>query len=327
MRLHDHIPRGHFLHLPPHDGQASGARRVGVEVEFAGLSVTETAAIIAGAWGGQASPEGSRDLVIAGGRLGKVKVELDISLAKKWAEDMAARALGDLVPVEIITAPLRQDQLAECETLLQRLERKGALGTQAKLGYGFGVHLNPELPPSGPEAFIAIARAYGLLEHWLRQSAPLDHARRVLPFVNPWPDALIDALARQADWDMAAFAQTYAELAPARGFGLDLLPALEDACPQALAALPEDQLKGGRPTFHYRLPESRIGDAEWSLAYEWNRWVLVEQVATDPALLAALAEAWLQHRDRMIPLRTEFAQTVEDLLVREDILGRAQGKL
>ena len=296
--LNDQIPRDRFLPLPDHDGHSSAARRTGVEIEFGGLSVDQTAQILRDLWGGDIHERQEREITLEGGRLGKVRVELDISLASKWAEDMAAQALGDLVPVEIVTAPLSQSQLPACEALLDALHQQGGMGTQAKLGYGFGVHLNTELPDAGTPAFMRVVRAFALLEDWLRQSDPLDAARRLLPFVNPWPLALVDALAVRSDWTLAEFAQTYAGLAPARGFGLDVLPALQHACPDALDAVPRDQLKGGRPTFHYRLPETRLGDAQWSLAYEWNRWVLVEHVACDAKLMAALAQAWQAHRKK-----------------------------
>lgn len=303
--LHDQIDRATFWSLPDHSGQSSAARRVGVEIEFAGLGVAQTAALVAGLWGGSVHSEGPRHSHVTDGRLGDVQVELDISLHKVWMEDLAAQALGDLVPVEIVTAPLRQDQLDEVTRLGQALHAAGGMGTQARLGFGFGVHLNPELP-AGKGDLVAIIRAFGLLEAWLRGSAPLDPARRVLPFVDPWPPALVDALADQAEWDLADLARLYAMLAPARGYGLDLLPAFEHLCPEALEAVPERQLKGGRPTFHYRLAESRLGDPNWSLAFEWNRWVLVERVAADRDLLAQLARGWQDHRDRLLRRKQDW---------------------
>jgi len=128
-----------------------------------------------------------------------------------------------------------------------------------------------------------------LLEDWLRQSDPLDPARRVLPFVDPWPRALVDALAGADDWSLADLGRVYAKHAPSRGYGLDLLPLLQDAVPDTLANVPADQLKGGRPTFHYRLPETRLDEVDWSLAYEWNRWWVVEQVAKDSGFIHSLA--------------------------------------
>ena len=322
--LHDQIDRATFWPLPDHSGQSSAARRVGVEIEFAGLGVAQTAELVARLWGGVVQAEGPRRVHVAGGCLGDMQVELDISLQKVWIEDLAAQALGDLVPVEIVTAPLQQDQLDEITRLADALHAAGGLGTQARLAFGFGVHLNPELPERAAD-IVAIIRAYGVLEEWLRGSAPLDPARRVLPFVDPWPPALIEALADQAQWDLSELARLYAILAPARGYGLDLLPAFEHLCPDVLTPVPLSQLKGGRPTFHYRLAESRLGDPDWSLAYEWNRWVLIERVATDADLLAQLAQGWRAYRDQVIGGKQHWISYCEDLLASKTGLMTSQG--
>jgi hypothetical protein len=316
--LHDRIERRRFWPLPEHAGESSAARRTGFEIEFAGLDVGETASLVQALWGGTIRPLHMRASVIEGGLLGDVQVELDISLRKAWLEELAAQALGDLVPVEIVTAPLRQDQLSELTRLVAVLAGAGAMGTQARLGFGFGVHLNPALPPGGADSLIAVIRAYAFLEGWLRGSAPLDPARRALPFVKSWPATLVDVLADQARWSPADLARLYAMLAPARGYGLDLLPAFEYLCPEALSDVPHSQLKGGRPAFHYRLAESRLGDPDWSLAYEWNRWVLVERVAADLPLLTQLAAGWQAHRDRVLGHRQDWIAFCEDLLSGAD---------
>jgi len=219
--LHSPLPRDRFLPLPDHAGP-SAHRRTGVEVEFAGLSVEQTADIVQADWGGTVTREGPRDLVVTDGRFGKVKVELDITLKTRWVEDLAADILGDLVPVEVVTAPMEQADLPQVEALLGKLAQPGAKGSRAELAYGFGIHLNTERPEDA--ATIAIARAYAVLEDWLRASDPLDPARRVLPFVDPWPRALVDALAGAEGWSMSDLGRAYADLAPSRGYGLDLLP-------------------------------------------------------------------------------------------------------
>ncbi|CUX80263.1 MAG: putative amidoligase enzyme [Roseibaca calidilacus] len=284
--LHRALPRDRFLPLPDHAGP-SRDRRTGVEVEFAGLTPEQAAQIVQAEWGGTITREGPRDLLVADGRFGPVKVELDITLKTRWIEDLAVEILGDLVPVEIVTAPMAQRDLPQVAALLTTLARAGAKGSGAHVGYGFGVHLNTERPDD--PATIAIVRAFALLEDWLRQSDPLDPARRVLPFVDPWPRALVDALAGADDWSLADLGRVYAKHAPSRGYGLDLLPLLQDAVPDTLANVPADQLKGGRPTFHYRLPETRLDEVDWSLAYEWNRWWVVEQVAKDSGFIHSLA--------------------------------------
>ncbi len=312
--LHDAIPTDRFLALPDHPGRSSAARRTGIEIEFAGLDVPAAAEVVRGQWGGAITQADPREIVLEGGAHGRVKVELDISLKRKWAEDMAAQALGDLVPVEIVTAPLAQADLLQADRLVAALRAAGALGTQARLAFGFGVHFNTELPGPEGEGLVAVARAYALVEDWLRASDPVDLARRVLPFVDPWPKALVDALAGLTHDDPRALAQLYAAHAPSRHFGLDLLPALEHLCPEVLADVPPEHLKGGRPTFHYRLPEARLDAPDWSLAYEWNRWCMVEQVAVTPGLLAALADGWQAHRRGLVPMRQDWAAEVEALL-------------
>lgn len=313
--LHNALPRDRFLPLPDHNGQPSADRLTGIEVEFAGLTPEQAAEIVCAEWGGTVSREGPRDLVVTGGRFGKVKVELDITLKARWVEDMAADILGDLVPVEVVTAPIAQTDLLAAEGLLAKLAAAGAKGSRAQLAYSFGVHLNPERPKSD-SAVIAITRAYALLEDWLRAAEPLDAARRVMPFVDPWPRALIDALAEAEGWSLAKLGRVYAKRAPSRGYGLDLLPLLQEAVPETLAGVPEDQLKGGRSTFHYRLPETRLDETGWSLAYEWNRWWVVERVAADAEMVSRLAQDWQAYRAKLTTTRGDWLALVTDRLDR-----------
>ena len=317
--IHDDIPTDTFFTLPDHADQSSALRRTGIEIEFAGLSVAEAAQVVQHLWGGIIEPVDDRDLNVKGGQFGDVKVELDISLQKQWAEDLAAQALGGLVPVEIVTAPLAQGDLPQADRLVGALRKAGALGTRARLAYGFGLHLNPELPGPDGVGLVAVARAYALLEPWLRQSDPIDPARRVLPFVDPWPLDLTDALAQTARWTVAQFARTYTAHAPSRHYGLDLLPALQHLHAEALAAVPVAHLKGARPTFHYRLPEARLDEPGWSIAYEWNRWCLIEAVAINSAVLEDLAQRWQDHRTALVPRGRDWAAQVETVLAAANL--------
>ncbi|MFU8899780.1 MAG: amidoligase family protein [Roseinatronobacter sp.] len=326
--IHDNIPTDHFLPLPDHAGQSSAGRKTGIEIEFAGLSVEGAAQVVQQLWGGRLAPLNDRDLKLSGGQFGDVKVELDISLQKKWAEDLAAQALGGLVPVEIVTAPLAQGDLPQADRLVAALRKAGALGTRARLAYGFGLHLNPELPGPDGAGLVEVARAYALLEPWLRQSDPIDPARRVLPFVDPWPLELTDALAPAKGWSVDHFARIYAAHAPSRHYGLDMLPALQHLCPDALCAVPDAHLKGARPAFHYRLPEARLDEAGWSIAYEWNRWCLIEAVAANRAFVQELARRWQDHRAALLPRGRDWAAQVESMLATADLpvqLGEQTG--
>lgn len=319
--LHETLPVDRFLPLPDHGGHSSKARRTGVEIEFSGLSVASAAALVRGLWGGEASSVSEREIVLEGGAFGRVKVERDISISAKWAEDIAATALGDLVPVEIVTAPLSQVDLPAVERLADALRAAGALGTQARLAYGFGVHLNVDLPDCA-DGLVRVARAFALLEGWLRRSDPLNLTRRVLPFVAPWPPALVDALSERGGWQVPEFAALYAQHAPSRNHGLDLLPALQHLCPGALGAVPAEHLKGARPTFHYRLPETRLDAPGWSVAYEWNRWCLIETVATLPQAMDALAQARAERRAQLVPRPGAWRARVEEILSSAGIMAR-----
>ena len=308
------IDRHLFWRLPVPARADAQPRRAGIEIEFAGLEEGPVARLVQGLWGGRIDARDGPRVRIADTDLGTVTVELDTALARTGMEGMLLEALGDLVPLEIVTPPLDPDTLPQVDRLVAALRAAGARGTREALRFGFGLHLNPEI--AGPETVVGVCRAYGLLEDWLRATDPIDPARRALPFVDAWPRALVDRLAAEgADWQVADLADAYLAMTPTRNRGLDLLPLLEHLEPaRVAAALPEGQAKGGRPTFHYRLPEARVNEADWSVAYEWNRWVVVERVAARPDLLEALAEEWLAHRAALFTIRPDWARTVEEHL-------------
>ncbi|MGY6412342.1 MAG: amidoligase family protein [Alkalilacustris sp.] len=308
-----------------------GPRRTGVEIELAGLTEVEVAECVRGLWGGRIEADDPTRFRIEDTRLGRVTVLRDSALSRSGVEGVLLEALGDMVPVEVVTPPLAPDEMPEADALVRALRVAGARGTRDALRFGFGMHLNPEVVAPTAEAILPVVRAYGLLEDWLRATDPLDPARRLLPFVDPWPRALVDRLAQPAPpsasseadaaapavtlgalRDLSDLAAAYLALTPTRNRGLDLLPLLEHLEPaQVRAALPEGRAKGGRPTYHYRLPEARVDEPSWSVAYEWNRWVLVERVAARPALLEALAEEWRAHRSALLTIRPDWARMVE----------------
>ena len=70
----------------------------------------------------------------------------------------------------------------------------------------------------------------------------------------------------------------------------------------------------GRPTYHLRLPDCRIDEADWSLALEWNRWVWVERIAEDAPLMDRLRSAWRDHRDTLLSTRGDWARRSRKLI-------------
>jgi len=309
----DRIDRRVFWPLPRPDRADGKPRATGIEIEFAGLSVAQAAGLVAQDWGGEIRQRSTREAIVEATPFGDVKVVLDTALGQDGAERLLVDTLGALVPVEIATPPLVPGNLPQVDALVVTLRAAGARGTRDALAFGFGVHLNPQLAAEDSDFILPVVRAFALLEDWLRTADPIDIARRLLPFVSPWPRALVDRLAAEgAGWSLDDLAGAYLDLSPTRNRSLDLLPLLEHLCrDRVLAAMGERKTKGGRPAFHYRLPEARIDEADWTLAYEWNRWCLIERVAARPALLTDLAEAWRGHRAALMTRRSDWARQVE----------------
>ncbi len=56
----------------------------------------------------------------------------------------------------------------------------------------------------------------------------------------------------------------------------------------------DDERIKARPTFHYRLPNSRLGDPDWDLLDPWNDWLVVEALARERRALRRIAAARLE---------------------------------
>ena len=296
-------------------------RRVGVEIEFGGVSLPDAAEAVRAAYGGTARQDHEHRFTVAT-PLGDFDVTFDSSLLsdKKYeqvldriglpaggpvqgaVEGTLRRIGGAFLPLEVGTPPIPVTRLGELNKLEQALRDRRAEGTRAGLLYAFALHLNPEAPDPTDGAQVAAAlRAFLLLYPWLFRHAEVDRLRRLLPFINPFPEDFA-RLVIDPDYapDMAALADDYLAANPTRNRPLDLLPLLAFNDP-GLRGRPElaGQKVSPRPTFHYRLPNSLIDEPDWSIAKEWNQWVLVERLAGDPDLLRGLARAYLD-RDRTL---------------------------
>ena len=290
-------------------------RHVGVEIEFAGLGALEAAKVVAGAIGGTAKAEGRHHAVLEGSELGKVRFELDTSLAKPAdPEDaiavaldeagtraMAASLLSAVVPVELVTEPITRDAFGALDRAAAALRRAGCEGTEGGFLYAFGLHLNVELVPLEPERAVRIAAAFAFVEPWLRIRLRPDPLRRITPFVDPYPPDYVAMLARAVTDDrlpgLGDFIHLYAAWNPDRNRSLDLWPLLGHLDPEAAEAAHEGPIKNARPAFHYRLPDSRLGERGWSPLMELERWDRIEALAdAAPRLKAAAAVALEHHR-------------------------------
>ncbi|GAA4221316.1 hypothetical protein GGQ68_000209 [Sagittula marina] len=274
-------------------------RRTGVEIEFAGLNEVEAADVVFQTFGGHIEEGESHELTVTGTEIGDIRVELDTVLRKKKNIPLLQMGLDlatGLVPVEIITGPLTREKVARLDALTDALRQAGATGTRDGILLGFGVHLNPEVVSLDDPHTMQTILAYGLLEPWLRRQEDLNVTRRLMPFVNQWPSAFVTELARSRPSSLADLMVVMARHVQSRNHGLDLFPLFAHANESLYNRMfPEPDKTAARPTFHFRLPDCRIDEADWSLAQAWKLWWTVEDVAQNGALLDSLRKAWIDH--------------------------------
>ncbi|MDZ7711278.1 MAG: amidoligase family protein [Roseovarius sp.] len=313
-----------FAPLPQPLNAKGEPRRVGVEIELGGLPEAEVARIVADRLGGRAVQEDSHIWAVEESALGRVEVYLDIFLRKATRSRLRDLALDlgrEVVPVEIVTEPLDMDGMAKLDELREALRAAGALGSGAGLVFGFGVHFNIEVASEDDADTVRPLLAYALIEDWLRSAYPIDDSRRVLPFTDPYPTDFVRALiAAGPGAARDRVTGLYLELTPSRNRGLDMLPLFAHFDGPRVAAAIADKTSA-RPAFHFRLPDCRIDEADWRLATEWWRWVAVERVARDAALLRRLSDAWLDDHGLVTIMRQSWATRAGRILRTAGIDG------
>lgn len=308
--------------LPTPDDNAGQPRRVGVEIELGGLDERRVAEIAIDHLGGTLVERAERVLAVEDGALGELQIYLDTAFKnpENPAIEAAVEAGRAVIPIEIVTDPIPHTDLPRLDGLVAALREAGAIGTENHLLHGYGVHFNVAVASLTAEGIIPIVRAFALVEDWLRATDPIDLSRRVLPFVDRYPRKFLDDIARDGEsWSLEDLTRVYLERTPTRNRALDLLPLLREINEERIThALGRDAGSvSARPAFHYRLPDSRIGDPDWSLGREWARWCLVEQVAARPDLLRRLSRAWIDYKSALTTTRNDWVNVVGDLLQDE----------
>lgn len=312
------MPTRSKLRLPPRRENFEGKpRRVGVEIEFAAVSAERAAQRVAALYGGEAEREDSHRYHIKGTRLGDFLVELDTQYAHRTGgaqtigstgfqgfmetfSEAMREIYGDLgslvIPYEVVCPPIDVENLTELQGLILALREEGATGTGDNLLHAFGCQLNPDIATRDPEWILAVLKAEILLSDWLRSIISIDIARQILAFADPFPQTYVHMVLREDYWpDTGKLIDDYLLYNPTRNRELDMLPLfmwLDEA--RVRRSVP-DKLVKSRPTFHYRLPDAKIREANWSLALEWNRWCVVERLAEDREMLAQMGKAYTEN--------------------------------
>ena len=289
-------------------------RRAGFELEYTGVGLEETAALMQRLFGGTIAEDHKSAYRVDDTEFGTFTVMFDAQMFQRLSADVAReraldphneslkakaeRFLSPLaagwVPNEIVTPPIPLDRLAELERLTVALREAGAKGTGASPIYAFGMHINPELPGVPPERLKDYLAAFVLLQERLQLEAQMDLTRQLSQFAKLFPEDYAEFILRpDYNPDLKTLIADYLQFNPTRNRALDMLPAFSHLEPELVGSLLQDGLTQARPTFHYRLPNCNVDQPGWSILDEWNLWVSVEVLAEDKPRLDQMSQAYL----------------------------------
>lgn len=308
---------------PPRETNFEGApRRVGVELEFAAVRAHDAAVRVHAVFGGEIRQIDRHKFGIVGSELGDFQAKLDwqflhqaeaeppVGAETRWLvpelQETLRGILGDIaaviIPCEIVCPPIEPRALPRLDGLLADLRHYGAQGTEANPLYAFGTQLNPDIAERSADYVLSVLKAYLLLSDWLRAIISVDLTRRVLTFTDPFPvdyiRLVIDPAYRP---DMAGLIDDYLRHNPVRNRELDMLPLFAWIDERRVRAAVPDKRINPRPTFHYRLPDARLGQSDWTVTREWNRWCVVERLAERRDKMERMARAYMDNQNRFVP--------------------------
>lgn len=310
---------------------------MGLELEFSGLKLEKVSEIIRDLYGGSIKESHRYRYEIFDTDLGDFEVELDARLLKKmarndffegWEQDFEERLLKDslsdivdkmakaVVPLEIVMPPVKVEQLPRLEKLRSRLQQQKAKGTETSWMHAFGMHINIEIPVLESNSILRYLKAFFILYPWLLEKMDIDFTRRISPFIDHFPDPYVHMVLDDSyNPDLQQLVSDYLEHSPTRNRPLDMMPIWAMVDEQQVSEALGDEKNRPRPTFHYRLPNSKVDNPDWTFDEEWNNWVAVERLAADDDMLRKLSRLYLfREKEKFVAFRKEWAQTVTILL-------------
>lgn len=315
---------------PPWTKNAAGeVRRVGLELEMAGVDAGAMAEAVIAEVGGRVERVSAFYSRVVDTELGEFGIELDAELFKERGyqkqlqsmgidigdgerreqiEDVISRVAGLVVPLELVGPPVAWTELERLDGIRQRLHEAGAKGTHSSPFYAFGMQINIEAASLKADHLLAMIQAFLLRYGWLKERVEVDLARRISPYVQPYPeDYVVHVLRPDYRPDIETLIDDFLKFTPTRNRPLDLLPLFAHIDSDRVMAAPvERSLIKPRPTFHYRLPNCLIDEPDWSLAGAWNDWVEIERLAADAR---ELAKARKHHLAQASGLKRWLAET------------------
>lgn len=316
---------------------ADEPRRMGIEIEFAGLEAKQIAEHMQSVLGGEIEWQSPFVLTLHSDELGPFKLEMDSKQIKELGTrsnikgnptqaepglektyiEAVSRLAGNLVPWEIVSPPLALEHLSQLFPLVELLRESGAKGTRAAMHYAFGVHLNPEPVQLTAEHILRHLKSFFCLYEWILLEGDVDFSRRVTPYINHFPNEYILKVL-DADYQptMDQLIDDYLAANPTRNRSLDMLPMFAHIDEPRVRAVVDDDRVNARPTFHYRLPNCEVDNPDWNLNRSIEIWMAVEELALNEKLqevcdeyhdklskvLSGLGKKWPDRLKEMLPL-------------------------
>ncbi len=216
-------------------------------------------------------------------------------------EDFIGNLSKDIVPYEISTPPLPLDEITIIDKIVKKLSDNNAKGTTGKIYYAFGLHINIEVISLEVKSLLSYLRAYVILQDFINKDAKVDLARKITPFIDNFKSEYIQyILDENYNPSVDEFIEDYIRFNPTRNRSLDMLPILGFIDEKKVRKLLPDEKIKTRPAFHYRLSNSMIGDKTWKVSHEWNRWILVENLANNKEALDTLSKDYIKYLENFI---------------------------
>ncbi len=319
--------------LPPRLFTEGGQeRRVGIELEMAGIDPQAIVRCIQAVFGGDLERLNRFEYRVIDSVFGKFVVELDANsikaigdhLEKNPAEgiegalqnaagDLLTSAAQALVPWEVATPPIPFSKLDQVAILFDALRNAGARGTRSSMVYAFGLHLNPELPAFDVDTLLRYLRAFLCLFEWITAHDETDVTRRLSGYIEhfgkPYILKVIDPSYKP---DLKQFMLDYLEFNPTRNRTLDFLPLFAWLDEALLREHVTDIRVKARPTLHYRLPNCDIDNPQWNIDWPWRDWLLVERLADKPEIVTTMCQEYRPYLDSItLGLEGGWKKTVE----------------
>lgn len=302
-----------FLMPPLLYNEDGSLRKAGLEIEFGAVELDECAKIIQTLFGGEIIRESSFVQEVKNTQMGDFHLKMDsriltekpyetildaigIEANKPGMENFVENIASVVVPYEIGTPPIPITDVAVFEKLRMALQQSHAKGTRKSILSAYATHVNIDIPSEKAESLLAYVRAFLLLYPQIYQELKVYFTRKISTFIHPFPDEYINLIFK-ADYHptLEQFIEDYHTFNPHRNRPLDMYPVFACLMPDLIATYKDLGNVKPRRTFHYRLPNSEVDNANWTLAEVWNTWIYVEILASKPDEIKSLCNAYTNY--------------------------------